>query len=166
VDKGGGLLSVNHPLAADSAWLHPLATRPPLAEVWHSGWRDRTWGAPLAWLLAWGPDTVPVGGSDFHRPGNRERLGQPTTWVACAERTVPAVLEGLAAGRVAISSGPNGPVLLRLGDELVAVDAEGSLLVDLSGRRRLVPGDLARFPAPTGPCWLEDDRAQILALSA
>src|SRR5438874_6866403 len=91
VDRRGGLLSVNHPLGADCAWLHPLPVRPRLAEVWHSGWWDRTWGAPLAWLLAWGsapgPDTTPVGGSDFHTPANTERLGQPTTWVACAERS-------------------------------------------------------------------------------
>ena len=165
-DEWAGLLSINHPLGGDCAWLHPLAVRPPLAEVWHSGWWDRTWGAPLAWLLAWGVDTVPVGGSDFHSPAGNERLGQPTTWIACADRTVPAVLDGLAAGRVAISESPDGPVLLRLDDELVVLGAEGALLVDLGGRRRPVGSDRARFPAAPGPHWLEDDRARVLALCA
>jgi hypothetical protein len=165
VDREGGLLSVNHPLGGDFAWLHRLDERPPLAEVWHSGWWDRTWGAPLAWLLAWGVDTVPVGGSDFHSPDQSERPGYPTTWVACEERSVDGVLAGLATGLVAITESPTGPALLRIGDEAVAVDADGTLLVDFTGRRRMVRGDRAVFPAESGPHWLEDHRAQILALS-
>jgi hypothetical protein len=160
-----GLMSVNHPLGGDCAWLHPVPVRPPLAEVWHSGWWDRTWGAPLAWLLAWGADTVPVGGSDFHSLAGSERLGRPTTWVACADRSVSAVLDGLARGRVAITESPDGPVLLRLGDEFVVLGAEGALLADMAGRRRLVGSDRARFPAGPGPHWLEDDRARVLAIA-
>jgi hypothetical protein len=166
VDSRGGLLSVNHPLGGDCAWLHRLDTRPPLAEVWHSGWWDRTWTAPLAWLIAWGIDTVPVGGSDFHTPDQPQRLGQPTTWVACAERSADGVLAGLAAGRVAVTESPSGPALLRVDGDLVAVDADGALLVDSGGRRRLVRADRAVFPAGPGPHWLEDGRAQVLALSA
>ncbi|MCW2638044.1 MAG: hypothetical protein JWP76_350 [Dactylosporangium sp.] len=166
VDARGGLLSVNHPLGGDLAWLHPLDERPPLAEVWHSGWWDRTWGAPLAWLLAWGADTVPVGGSDFHSLVQPERPGHPTTWVACEERTVDGVLAGLATGLVAITESPTGPALLHIGDELIAVDADGTLLVDFTGRRRPVRGDRVAFAAGSGPHWLEDHRAQVLALSA
>jgi hypothetical protein len=166
VDSAGGLLSVNHPLAADCAWLHPLPVRPPLAEVWHSGWWDRTWSAPLAWLLAWGTGTIPVGGSDFHDPAGTARLGQPTTWVAAAERSVDGVLDGLRAGRVAVTDSPTGPALVGVDDELVAVDADGTLLVDFTGRRRQVRGARARFAAGPGPHWLEDDRAQILAICA
>lgn len=160
----GGLLSINHPLGSDCAWRHPLPQRPPLAEVWHSGWWDRTWGAPLAWLMAWGWDTVAVGGSDFHRPADAARLGQPTTWVACPDRSAAGVLDGLAAGRVAISAAPDGPLLLSAGDDVVALDADGTLLADVTGRRRLVCGDRAVLPAGPGLHWLEDDRTQILAL--
>ena len=165
----GGLLSVNHPLGADCAWRYPLPVRPPLAEVWHSGWWDRTWGAPLAWLLAWSEAVVPVGGSDFHTPAHFERLGRPTTWVAVDEPGVggpgvDAVLGGLAAGRVAISESPDGPLLLRLGDELLALGADGLLLGDVSGRRQPVRGDRARFAAAPGPHWLEDDRTQVMAI--
>jgi hypothetical protein len=167
VDAGGGLLSVNHPLGGDCAWLMPMTGRPPLAEVWHSGWWDRTWGAPLAWLLAWAPGAVPVGGSDFHTMDRSERPGLPTTWVAVAEPSVAGVLDGLRAGRVAVSAAPDGPVLVRRDDELVAVDADGTLLVGFEGRRRPVRGPLARFAVPgPGPFWLEDAKAQVLALTA
>ena len=74
----------NHPLAADCAWLLPIgpsSVGPPVAEVWHSSWAQvPTWGAPLAWWLLT-PDTVPIGGSDFHQPGDDGLPGSPTTWV-------------------------------------------------------------------------------------
>jgi hypothetical protein len=166
VEQRGGLLSICHPLGADCAWLHPLRARPPLAEVWHSGWWDRTWGAPLAWWLAWGTPTVPIGGSDFHTPEHHERLGRPTTWVLCAERSVAGVLDGLRAGRTTISAAPDGPVLVRLDDSVVALDADGALLVDFTGQRRRVRGPRATFPVDAGPLWLEDGRAQVLAITA
>ncbi|MFS8478794.1 MAG: CehA/McbA family metallohydrolase [Micromonosporaceae bacterium] len=166
VAERGGLLSVNHPLAADYAWRQPLPVKPPLAEVWHSGWWDRTWGAPLAWLLAWAPGTVPVGGSDFHHPAESVRVGHPTTWVAAASPGVDDVLAALAAGRTAVSESPDGPLLLRVGDELVALDADGLLLTDFTGRRRAVRGDRHAFPAAPGAHWLEDERTRIMALSA
>jgi hypothetical protein len=172
VESRGGLLSVNHPLAADCAWLHPLAGRPPLVELWHSGWWDRTWTAPLAWLLAFHPDATPIGGSDFHQPGGGAPPGAPTTWVLCPvadprEASVAMVLDGLRAGRVAISESPTGPALVRVGpDEFVAVDADGALFTGYAGRRQVVRGDRAAFPAAPGPHWLEDHRAQVLAVAA
>lgn len=189
VAERGGLLSVNHPLESDCAWRQPLALRPPLAEIWHWTWLDRHWGGPMAWWLAWDPRTIPVGGSDFHRPDQGRLPGQPTTWVLCedlgnelaseaptsgtaargataSDAARAAILAGLAAGRTSISADRNGPVLLRLGDELLAIDADGAILADASGRRRLVRGSRAAFPAPAepGPQWLEDDSTAVLAL--
>jgi hypothetical protein len=161
----GGLLSVNHPLAADCAWRQPLPVRPPLAEIWHSGWWDRTWGAPLAWLLGWDLGTIPVGGSDFHTPEHTERLGQPTTWVAATSPSTSDILAGLAAGRTAISASPDGPLLLRVGGELVALGADGLLLTGFSGRRRMVRGDRCAFAADAGTHWLEDARTRVMAVS-
>jgi hypothetical protein len=164
VDERGGLLSINHPLAADCAWLHPIGTKPPLAELWHSGWWDRTWSAPLAWHLAW-DGGVPVGGSDFHRPG-QQTLGSPTTWVLSADRSVAGVLDGLRHGRTAISRDRAGPVLLRHEDSLVAIDADGLLLAGFTGRRQVVRGGHVRFPAAAGLHWLEDARTEIQAIAA
>jgi hypothetical protein len=161
VEADGGLLSVNHPLGGDCSWRHPLPRRAPLAEVWHSSWLDLRSGGPLAWWLAWGQDVVPIGGSDFHRaPGPPP--GSPTTWVACEGDDV---LGGLKAGRVAISAGRDGPLLLRVGDELVALDADGALLTGPDNRRRAVRGDRVAFPAEPGPHWLEDHETAVLAIS-
>ena len=76
------------------------------------------------------------------------------------------VLAALRAGRTAISAGRDGPLLLRVGDELLALRAEGLLLTDPSGRRRPVPRDPAAFPATPGPHWLEDHRTAVLAITA
>lgn len=169
VSGRGGLLSVNHPLAGDCSWREPLTVRPPLAEIWHWSWMDRRWGGPMAWWLAWDPATIPIGGSDFHRPDQGRPIGQPTTWVLCEDggQVSPnAILAGMALGRTSISVDRDGPILFRLGDELLALDADGTILADASGRRRLVRGGHASFPAPTepGPQWLEDDQTAVLAL--
>lgn len=135
VRERGGLLSVNHPLGGDCAWRHPLPEHPPLAEVWHSSWQTPTWGGPVAWWQAWGTTATPVGGSDWHRPDDGVRLGAPTTWVAVdsharnADELVPAVLEGLRAGRTAVSADRTGPVLLPVDGKVIALDAPGTLVV-------------------------------------
>jgi hypothetical protein len=163
VTERGGLLSVNHPVAGDCAWRYRTST--PLAEVWHSSWRDRRDGGALAWWLARPSGTIPVGGSDWHRPGDRERLGEPATWLLCQDPSADGVLDALRAGSVAITAGPLGPALLRADGELVAVDAAGLLLSGPDGRRVPVRGDRVRLAAD-GPCWLEDTAGTIMAISA
>lgn len=160
VARRGGILSVNHPLAADCAWLSPL-DRPPLAEVWHSSWAQvPTWGAPLAWWLLT-PSTTPIGGSDFHHHGSDALPGSPTTWVLCDDDDV---LGGVQAGRTSVSAAVDGPLLLRDGDEVVAIDADGLLLAGAGRGRRSVIGGVVRVPAAAGPCWLEDDDRVVHAL--
>lgn len=165
----GGLLSVNHPVAGDCAWRHDLPGGPGIAEVWHSSWAFfPTWGAPLAWWLQGATRAVPIGGSDFHHPGADGLPGAPTTWVACQDPDGSDALDALAAGRCAISAAPTGPVLLRVGDDLVALDAPGSYLTGPTGRRRLVSSDRQAFALSdldAGPWWLEGARMEILALT-
>jgi hypothetical protein len=151
VEGGGGLLSINHPLAADCGWRHELPVRPSLAEVWHSSWLTRRWSGPLAWWHAWGTDVTPVGGSDWHGHAGSDSLGRPTTWVAVAEAAqgpdelAVAVLDGLRAGRTAVSADPSAPVLLPVGGELIALDAAGTLVIG-PGVRRPVRSDRQAFP--------------------
>ena len=150
-ERRGGLLSVNHPIAGHLSWTLPMRRRPPLVEVWHWSWLDLRWTMPLAWWLAWDPDAIPVGGSDWHRPGSDAPPGTPTTWVECAADGPDAVLDGLRDGRVAISGRRDGPVLLRSGDEMIAVDAEGTTLVGPDGPRarvRRAAGALPRGGRP------------------
>ena len=149
-ERGGGLMSVNHPFAGDVSWLHSMARRPPLLEVWHWSWLDPSWTTPLSWWQAWDPAAIPVCGSDWHREGSDAPLGTPTTWVESADSSVDAILGALTAGRVAIAASREGPVLLRHDGCLVAVGAEGLLLAGPEGPYRRVRGDLERLPDRTG----------------
>ena len=164
----GGLLSVNHPVAGDCAWRHPFGDgeagvrRPaPAAEVWHWPWTDLTDGGPLAWWTAAG-HPIPLGGSDFHRPEEGGLPGSPTTWVACADGDV---LGGMLAGRTSVSAGPDAPVLLHVGDEWVAVEADGAMLVCPDGRRTPVRGELAAFGGHEGPHLLERTDRSIVSIA-
>ena len=161
----GGLLSVNHPFGGPLSWTHPMRRRPPLAEVWHWSWLDKRWTLPFAWWLAWDPGAIPVGGSDWHRPGSDAPPGCPVTWVECAGREPGDVLDGLRAGRVAISAERDGPVLLRHDGELVAVQADGTVLAGPGGPCARVRGDRARLPGAAGPHRLLDASGATLALT-
>ena len=149
-ESRGGLMSVNHPFAGPTSWVHPMPRRPPLLEVWHWSWLDPSWTTPLSWWQAWDPSAIPVGGSDWHRPGSDAPLGTPTTWVSCADSSVPGVLDGLRAGRVAISASRDGAVLLRDSGSLVAVGADGLVLAGPDGPYKRISGDLVRLPGAPG----------------
>ncbi|SEG53900.1 hypothetical protein SAMN05444920_10350 [Nonomuraea solani] len=163
-ERAGGLMSINHPLGGDCAWLLPISRRPRVAEVWSSGWWDRRWGAPLAWADAWRDDVIAIGGSDFHRHDSDGLPGAPTTWVLAED--VSAVLDGVRAGRTAVSTGPGGPLLVRLGDELLALDAGGLVLVRPDGTRQVVRGERVLLPAIDGPHRLETYENEVIALCA
>lgn len=153
VEADGGLLSINHPLQDDCAWQHPLATLPPLLEFWHISWfLDLTNTAPWAWWQRWDRSATIIGGSDFHDPAQGFPPGTPTTWVAATEPTPDAILAGVRAGRTAISRfpGPGEPVLVRVADELVAIDAAGCVLIDEQGRREVVRADQQSWAGHTG----------------
>src|SRR6516225_7150733 len=165
-EAGGGLLSVNHPFAGPVSWTRPMRRRPPLVEVWHWSWLDRRWTTPFAWWLAWDAAAIPVGGSDWHRPGSDAPPGCPTTWVECAGSEPGDVLDGLRAGRVAIAAERDGPVLLRHDGELVAVGADGTILAGPHGPCARVRGDRARLPGAAGSHRLLDPSGATLALTA
>jgi PHP domain len=164
-ERRGGLLSINHPLGGQVSWTIPMLRRPPLAEVWHWSWLDLRWTAPLAWWMAWDPAVLPVGGSDWHRPGSDAPPGSPTTWVECAGDGPDAVLDGLRAGRSAISAQRDGPVLLRMDEEFVAIGAEGATLVGPYGPGAIVRRPFATFPAADGHHRLVDPSGATLALT-
>jgi PHP domain len=164
-ERAGGLMSVNHPIGGDVSWTIPMTRRPPLAEVWHWSWLDTRWTMPFAWWLAWDPGAIPVGGSDWHRPGADAPPGSPTTWVECEDNTPEAVLDGLRAGRTAVSAGRDGPVLLRVDGELIAAGAEGAILIGPDGPRARANRPLARLPGGAGCHRLTDASGATLALA-
>jgi hypothetical protein len=161
----GGLLSINHPIAGPVSWMHAMPERPPLVEVWHWSWLDLTWTTPLSWWQAWDPAAIPIGGSDWHRPGSDAPPGTPVTWVESDSDEPDSLLAAIGSGRVAISAARDGPVLLRAEGELVAVAADGTVLAGPDGPVRQVHGDLARFPATPGWHRLLSDRGATLALT-
>ncbi|HEY5400674.1 MAG TPA: CehA/McbA family metallohydrolase [Trebonia sp.] len=166
-ERGGGLMSINHPFGGDVSWLHPMERRPPLLEVWHWSWLDPTWTTPLSWWQAWDPSAIPVGGSDWHRPGSDSPLGTPTTWVECDDDSgLPGVLDGLRAGRVAITASRNGPILVRHDGGFTAIGADGLLVADPDGPYRRISGDVARLPGRPGYHRLVTPLGATVALTA
>jgi hypothetical protein len=172
VDAAGGILSINHPIGDDCSWQWSLEREPSHAEIMHSSWQgDLTSTGPFAWWNAWGTDrAAPLGGSDFHAPEQGIEVGTPTTWVAAEDSSVDAILAGVKAGRTALSMAGtrSGAVLLRLGDEMVALDADGAVFSDFEGRRRMIVGNRVSIPAPAGegPYRLESADREILAVVA
>jgi hypothetical protein len=164
-ERAGGLMSVNHPIAGPVAWLHAMARRPPLVEVWHWSWLDLSWTIPLSWWQAWDPAAIPVGGSDWHRAGSDAPPGQPTTWVESADADPAAILSAVRAGQVAISATRDGPVLLRHDGDFVAVAADGLTLAGPEGGYLRVRGDRATLPGKPGYHRLLDGRGATLALT-
>jgi hypothetical protein len=163
--RRGGLMSVNHPIAGHVSWMHTMTERPPLIEVWHWSWLDPHWTTPLSWWQLWDAAAIPVGGSDWHSPGANTQIGTPTTWVECEGSGPDDVLRGLAAGRVAVSATRAGPVLLRRDGDLVAVDADGTVLAGPDGPRARVSGSPAVFVGQPGAQRLTDASGGTLALT-
>ena len=163
-EAAGGLLSVNHPFAGPVSWTRPMRRRPPLAEVWHWSWLDKRWTLPFAWWLAWDPGAIPVGGSDWHRPGADAPPGRPTTWAECAGDGPGAVLDALRAGHVGISAERDGPVLYRHDDEFLAIAADGLTLAGPQGPCARIRGDRASLAGHPGPHRLLDPAGGTLAL--
>jgi PHP domain len=165
-ERDGGLLCVNHPYGGPVSWTAPMSRRPPLIEVWHWSWLDLRWTTPFSWWLAWYPGAIAVGGSDWHRPGSDAPPGSPTTWVLSEAADPAAVLDGIKAGRVAVSANRDGPVLLRVDDELVAVDADGAILVGPDGPKTRVRGDIVTLGDAKGSHRLIDPTGATLALTS
>lgn len=171
VEERGGILSVNHPLDGAWAWQHPLEALPRALELWHVSWfRDLASTAPWALWPRWHQDAVPLGGSDYHHPRHGYPPGTPVTWVAAEDSSAEAILAAVTAGRTAITRlpTPDAPALVRVGDDLVAMAADGAVLSDLEGRRRRIRGDrvvVSASSAGTGPFRLESADRTLLAIS-
>ncbi len=170
VARDGGMLSLNHPVGGDCSWQWQLERKPTHAEIMHASWQlDLADTSIWSWWNAWGTDTIPLGGSDFHNDHDGNTVGTPTTWVAAPDSSVDSILASALAGHTALSMGTaaRGAVLLRIDDDLIAIDAEGAFFSDIDGRRRLVTSPLQRITdTGHGPYRLEAPDRSILAICA
>lgn len=162
----GGILSINHPLAAPCHWTRDYPEGITLSEIWHSSW-DRVTHDPLQWWEERGRP-IPIGGSDFHRIGSDGAPGDPTTWILCDteddEVTQKQVLEALRQGRVAISANPTAPVVFPIDDEIAVLDGEGCTLTTPSGKKINVSKSFESFTGVSGLYTLHDARGEYQAL--
>ena len=137
----GGLMSVNHPWAWDCAWRMPLTQPADLVEMWHWTW-DRREPTPLADWPTFGRCRSAAATSTGRATPRSPR--RPPGWRPRSARRRRAA--AMVDGRVAISADPASPVLLRDGDELVPIDADGTTLVDdHRGARLVVDGTIVVF---------------------
>lgn len=178
----GGFMSVNHPVSGDCSWLHELVREPGGVELYHSSWyEDPVATSALAWFQRWRKDVVLLGGGDFHNRSGPLRPGLPTTWVAAEDATPEAILDGISAGRTAITASAillsesearpvheGAPILLRDGERLLALKARGLVLISGSGQRLVIGSDTQRVAAAVddGLYRLEDARRRVLAMTA
>ncbi|CAM3402413.1 CehA/McbA family metallohydrolase [Isoptericola cucumis] len=171
VAERGGVLSINHPLQEEWAWQHPLAALPDALELWHVSWFQQPRAtAPWTLLSRWRDDVTLLGGSDYHHPRHGYLPGAPVTWVAAEENSPEGILDGIRAGRTTITRlpTPDAPALVRLGDDLAALAADGTVLADTCGRRRMIHGDRVVLPAERaghGPYRLESPAGEVLAIT-
>lgn len=116
----GGLITLNHPECDWCPWEWDRRFAYDLVEVWNGLWAPRNERAVTWWdqELKAGRRLPAVGGSDMHRftDGWALRTGTPTTYVWVEELSIPALMEGLKAGRASISGAPDGPRLFWEGD--------------------------------------------------
>ena len=162
--EDGGILSLNHPVHPMYSWHRPRSVPAHGVELWHSSWDGHDLGPQSFWEELGRP--IALGGSDFHRYGERAlesdgdvEVGSPTTWVEVDESG--DVVAGLRECRTALSVSPSGPLALRVADEIVVIDGEGLILEGPTGRfpitarlvRRNTDGGLHRLVDGSGTVY-------------
>jgi hypothetical protein len=123
----GGIFILNHPFYG-GGWGYAPAVRPDSIEVWNIGWPYRhiapkyldnvppepsvsdNYKSLPYWersFLATGKMPA-TGGSDNHYRSTTavQGVGQPTTWVYAADRSLGAILDGIRAGRTFVAAEP------------------------------------------------------------
>lgn len=182
VEARGGVLSLNHPIDADCAWMVPLKKNPGAVELWHSSWYRDLYGTGIfAWLANRNRDVTLLGGNDFHFAGHENRPGVPTTWVPATDNSVGAIMEAIKAGRTTITGSARMedgkwcpelmtcPILLRQDDnQMLVLGGSGTVLVDFDGKRTVIGQDqeIVTAPRSAGPYSLLLPDRKIVALCA
>jgi hypothetical protein len=155
---------INHPVRENGGWRARTTIRLPALELWN-GAEPLTVDAPVIdWWRRYGLQTVPLGGSGWHRAGANAVLGRPTTWLPVLGTDY---VEAVKRGRVAITATPDGPSILRHDGEIVIQGAVGcrvhSLVTGFDVLRRIESSTTSIAPCP-GPLLLIDQADDVVAL--
>ncbi len=133
----GAVISVNHPKCRICPFLWENENFD-MVEIWNGPMTPRNARAIAYWtkLLKEGKKIPAVGGSDYHKPLNPARLGNPVTAVISESRSSADILDAVKKGRSFITSGVDGVKLLikcsgavmgdsvRCGERLLEISAE------------------------------------------
>jgi hypothetical protein len=115
VHEQGGVCSASHPVCPGLEWSYGYDIPVDGMEVWHGPTGPFNAVTHREWddLLRSGRRLTAFGGSDHHI-GNDDIFAQPTVWVRAKELRVPALIEGLRGGHVALSAQGLSPVELEV----------------------------------------------------
>lgn len=161
----GAFAAPAHPFVGFKSWQFMLdgggdpAARPDGIEVWNGGFTSADRLALRWWdrQLRRGNRVTAVGGSDLHeRPEGEDQTagpGTPTTIVGATDLSPAALVAALKAGRVTLSSRPDGPRL--------HVEAAGP-----DGQRATVGGTIHGTDSDTVAVRVRAERARGAALVA
>lgn len=118
VHEQGGVCSVSHPVAPGLQWNFGYDLPIDGIEVWHGPTGDFNAVTLDHWegLLRQGRHLTAFGGSDHHK-GSDDIFALPTVWVRAEELRLPALLDGLRAGRVILTAQGFVPVELEVWHE-------------------------------------------------
>lgn len=163
----GGLASVNHPKEQPGCigcdWTYGIPHQADAIEAWQGPWPAGNHESLRRYDDALRAGRWPslVGGSDRHQPAPPDedppwlRVGSPATRVYAEAGTGAGLLAAIAAGRVSVSEGPDGPSIeiagtgersgVRMGDR---TRAGGPL--PLCARVDGADGDVLRWVGPAG----------------
>lgn len=111
--KKGVYISVNHPKCNQCGYHWENDEAFDMVEVWNGPMRPTNVRAIKWWteMLREGRRIACVGGSDFHKPRNVVRLGNPITAVFSDSPSSDDILNALSKGCSYITSGMKGPKL-------------------------------------------------------
>ncbi len=109
--RRGALVSINHPTALCKGcdWTYSTDGYDAI-EVWNGRWDAEDERALEMWdkLLRAGKRHTAIGSSDTHKPNNSSNaLARPTTHIFASALTERALLAGIRAGQVYVTSEPN-----------------------------------------------------------
>lgn len=138
----GAVISVNHPECPLCPYKWEEDEAYSMMEVWNGPMRPSNERAVQKWtsLLKQGRKLTAVGGSDYHKPRQFAKLGNPVTVVFSRSRSAEDILDAIKSGSCYVTESVDGvKISLRYGDCSMGQTAEYSeeipLMIDAEAKK-------------------------------